>query len=161
MRIEDLDFEDDSERDILLTFVREVLAEKVVSGELKCDSAITVQHLVEAAQDVVLYGFLEPSAKKRAALQTQFFGEHEPTVGEQIRNGILSVTMEGVFGPEWIELEDEDQRRVGDDYERASVEDGISPREYQQRIGRGNLASYAKALKSQEQYKKRRKADGM
>ena len=59
---------------------------------------------------------------------------------------MLDQTLESVFGIEWEELSVQDAARVRSDFALASLEDRIGVSEYRDRIGAGNLASYAACL---------------
>ena len=55
--------------------------------------------------------------------------------------------LEKVFGAEWVAVESAaDRAMIAEDYLDAAHEDDCSVREYQRRIGRGNLASYIRTL---------------
>ena len=64
-------------------------------------------------------------------------------------NGLAYVILEQVFNAEWINLDSDAQRKVAADFIDAASEDNCGAREYQRRIGDGNLASYARCLKVQ------------
>lgn len=69
-------------------------------------------------------------------------------IERQIYRGAAYTALETVFGAEWIRLTSPEQRRISDDYEGAATEENCTVREYQRRIGRGNLTWYAACLKS-------------
>ena len=55
--------------------------------------------------------------------------------------------LEQVFTAEWINLENKDQQKIALDFLDAANNEDCSAREYQRRIGAGNLAKYARCLK--------------
>ena len=56
----------------------------------------------------------------------------------------------GILGDEYTKLSINEQFIVRQDYESAYNEDGVSLPEYRDRIGKGNLRSYASCLVIQE-----------
>ena len=62
-----------------------------------------------------------------------------------IMSGHAAGILKQVFGEEWIKLE-RGTAVVIEDFLDASIEDNIGAREYQRRIGAGNLQAYADTL---------------
>ena len=60
-----------------------------------------------------------------------------------IMRGIGDVTLENIFGAEYIALDKEQTRLVLQDLLEVSENERITPREYYRRIGEGNLHVYA------------------
>jgi len=60
----------------------------------------------------------------------------------QITRGIAYSTLEFVFSVEWLRLSSDDCKKIADDLIRSN----IGSREYKNRIGTGNLQSYANCL---------------
>ena len=62
-----------------------------------------------------------------------------------VMSGHAAGILEQIFGAEWIKLE-RGTAVIIEDFLDASMEDNISAREYQRRIGEGNLQAYADTL---------------
>lgn len=69
-------------------------------------------------------------------------------IEDQIYLGAAYGALKVVFAAEWIRLESSDQRLIEDDYEFAAIQEDCTAREYQERIGKDNLASYVRCLKA-------------
>ena len=66
-----------------------------------------------------------------------------------IVRGLAYAALERTFADEWLGLDSDTQELIAIDAVEAAESDGCTVREYRDRIGTGNLASYARCLSIQ------------
>ena len=64
-----------------------------------------------------------------------------------MHKALLTNVLRVTFGAEWRSLSEQDRANVVSDYMDAVREDQCDSREYQRRIGEGNLQAYAECIR--------------
>lgn len=67
-----------------------------------------------------------------------------------IMRGLTYAALENAFSVEWLDLNSDQQELIAVDAVDAAETDDITVRQYRDRIGSGNLASYVECLEIQQ-----------